>query len=120
MIFWTIQKIILSVVVIACAHYIYVYFKNNLTVPKTKDLVKKPIEQYKEIYQSISQNSQNSDNMKAELKDYIKQLATEAKEKGNPNKIMEMPTSSSEINRQIDKVGNMFMNGGGGPSFSSY
>tara|TARA_B100000902_G_C27105399_1_gene810891 strand:- start:555 stop:917 length:363 start_codon:yes stop_codon:yes gene_type:complete len=120
MIFWTIQQIILSVVVIACAHYIYVYFKNNLTVPKTKDLVKKPIEQYKEIYQSISQNSQNSDNMKAELKDYIKQLATEAKEKGNPNKIMEMPTSSSEINRQIDKVGNMFMNGGGGPSFSSY
>ena len=120
MIFWTIQQIILSVVVIACAHYIYVYFKNNLTVPKTKDLVKKPIEQYKEIYQSISQNSQNSDNMKAELKDYIKQLDTEAKEKGNPNKIMEMPTSSSEINRQIDKVGNMFMNGGGGPSFSSY
>ena len=120
MIFWTIQQIILSVVVIACAHYIYVYFKNNLTVPKTKDLVKKPIEQYKEIYQSISQNSQNSDNMKAELKDYIKQLATEAKEKGNPNKIMEMPTSSSEINRQIDKVCNMFMNGGGGPSFSSY
>jgi glutamate racemase len=120
MIFWTIQQIILSVVVIACAHYIYVYFKNNLTVPKTKDLVKKPIEQYKEIYQSISQNSQNSDNMKAELKDYIKQLATEAKEKGNPNKIMEMPTSSSEINRQIDKVGNMFMNGGGGPAFSSY
>ena len=120
MIFWTIQQIILSVVVIACAHYIYVYFKNNLTVPKTKDLVKKPIEQYKEIYQSISQNSQNSDNMKAELKDYIKQLATEAKEKGNPNKIMEMATSSSEINRQIDKVGKMFMNGGGGPSFSSY
>ncbi len=120
MIFWTIQQIILSVVVIACAHYIYVYFKNNLTVPKTKDLVKKPIEQYKEIYQSISQKSLNSDNMKAELKDYIKQLATEAKEKGNPNKIMEMPTSSSEINRQIDKVGNMFMNGGGGPSFSSY
>ena len=120
MLFWTIQQIILSVVVIACAHYIYVYFKNNLTVPKTKDLVKKPIEQYKEIYQSISQNSQNSDNMKAELKDYIKQLATEAKEKGNPNKIMELPTSSSEINRQIDKVGNMFMNGGGGPAFSSY
>ena len=36
------------------------------------------------------------------------------------NKIMELHTSSSEINRQIDKVGNMFMNGGGGPAFSSY
>jgi gas vesicle protein len=120
MIFWTIQQIILSITIIACVHYIYVYFKNNLTIPKTKDLVKKPIEQYKEIYESISNNNKNSDNMKAELKDYIKQLANEAKEKGNPNKIMELPTSSSEINRQIDKVGNMFMNGGGGPAFSSY
>jgi uncharacterized protein YoxC len=120
MIFWTIQQIILSITIIACAHYIYIYFKNNLTVPKTKDLVKKPIEQYKEIYQSIAQNSKGADNMKAELKDYIKQLANDVKEKGNPNKIMELPTSSSEINRQIDKVGNMFMNGGGGPSFSSY
>tara|TARA_B100001287_G_C22326548_1_gene364213 strand:- start:30 stop:392 length:363 start_codon:yes stop_codon:yes gene_type:complete len=120
MIFWTIQQIILSITIIACVHYIYVYFKNNLTIPKTKDLVKKPIEQYKEIYESISNNNKNSDNMKAELKDYIKQLANEAKEKGNPNKIMDLPTSSSEINRQIDKVGNMFMNGGGGPAFSSY
>ena len=120
MIFWTIQQIILSITIIACVHYIYVYFKNNLTIPKTKDLVKKPIEQYKEIYESISNNNKNSDNMKAELKDYIKQLASEAKEKGNPNKIMDLPTSSSEINRQIDKVGNMFMNGGGGPAFSSY
>ena len=59
--------------------------------------------------------------MKAELKDYIKQLATEVKEKANPNKLLPpLPTNSSEINRQIDKVGNMFMNGGGGPSFSSY
>ena len=120
MLFWIIQQTIISIVLIISVHYIYIFFKNNLTIPKTKDLVNKPIEQYKEIYQSISQNSQNSDNMKAELKDYIKQLATEAKEKGNPNKIMEMPTSSSEINRQIDKVGNMFMNGGGGPAFSSY
>ena len=120
MFFWIIQNIIISIILIMSIHYTYLYFKTNLTVPKTKDLVKKPIEQYKEIYQSISQNSKNSDNMKAELKDYIKQLATEAKGKGNPNKIMELPTSSSEINRQIDKVGNMFMNGGGGPSFSSY
>mgnify|MGYP001083856775 CR=1 FL=1 len=42
MIFWTIQQIILSITIIACAHHIYIYFKNNLTVPKTKDLVKKP------------------------------------------------------------------------------
>ena len=25
----------------------FIFFKNNLTVPKTKDLVKKPTEQYK-------------------------------------------------------------------------
>ena len=34
--------------------YLYIFFKNNLTVPKTKDLVKKPTEQYKKIYSSIN------------------------------------------------------------------
>ena len=120
MIFWTIKQILISIILIGCTHYIYIYFKNNLTVPKTKDLVKKPIEQYKEIYESISSNKNNTDNMKAELKDYIKQLATQAQENGNPNKLPPLPTSSQEINRQIDKVGNMFTNGGGGPAFSSY
>ena len=46
MLLWIVQQIIISVVLIVTVHYIYIFFKNNLTVPKTKDLVKKPTEQY--------------------------------------------------------------------------
>lgn len=58
-------------------HYIYLYFKTNLTVPKTKDLVKKPIEQYRKIYNSIQQEIPakiDKKNMKGELKNYLKKL----------------------------------------------
>ena len=63
-------------------HYIYDYFKNNLTIPKVKDLVNKPKEQYREIYESIKINTKkvineekNNDNMKSELKKYLKELS---------------------------------------------
>ena len=43
--------------------------KKNLTIPKTKDLVKKPVEQYKQIYKNMSMDNST---MKNELKEYIK------------------------------------------------
>ena len=52
MLLWILQQIIISVVLIVTVHYIYIFFKNNLTVPKTKDLVKKPTQQYQKIYNS--------------------------------------------------------------------
>ena len=54
MLFWIIRQTIISIVLIISVHYIYLFFKNNLTVPKTKDLVNKPTEQYKKIYNSIN------------------------------------------------------------------
>ena len=74
MFFWIVQQIIISVVLIISVHYIYVFFKNNLTIPKTKDLVKRPSEQYKKIYTSLKKEEENKDNMKNELKNYLKQL----------------------------------------------
>ena len=80
MLFWIIQQIIISVVLIISIHYIYVFFKQNLTIPKTKDLVKRPAEQYKKIYTSLKKEEENKDNMKDELKNYLKKL-TKKKEK---------------------------------------
>ena len=45
MLFWIIQQTIISIILIISVHYIYIFFKNNLTIPKTKDLVNKPTEQ---------------------------------------------------------------------------
>ena len=92
MIFWILQRISISLVLIACAHYIYIFLKHNLTIPKTRDLVNQPREKYKEMYKKINQgmytaSSVNGDKthneakstnvqskMKNELKNYLKDL----------------------------------------------
>ena len=74
MLLWILQQIIISVVLIVTVHYIYIFFKNNLTVPKTKDLVKKPTQQYQKIYNSINKSKLENKSMKNELKNFIQGL----------------------------------------------
>ena len=82
MLFWIIKQIIISFIFIFTAHYIYNYFKKNLTVPKIKDLIKKPVKQYEDIYQSQEKdNNVDKEIMKNELKDYLKGLSNTKNEK---------------------------------------
>ena len=80
MFFLILQRVILSFVFIAIIHYIYIFFKDNLTIPKVKDLVNKPTQQYDEIYKSMGtppreEKSSDKDIMKAELVTYLKELS---------------------------------------------
>ena len=68
---------ILSFIFIILSHNLYLFFKNNLTVPKVKDLVTTTDEKYNDMFNVI--NTQNEtinnitnegDNMKNELKEY--------------------------------------------------
>lgn len=54
---WTIKASIISVVFIFLIHNIYGFFKNTLTVPKTKDLVNSPTKQYEHIFQTLNRNA---------------------------------------------------------------
>jgi len=85
MFFWVIKNAIISLVIIILIHYLYVFFKTNLTIPKTKDLVERPEKKYKEIYASLSAaDAKQTDDiipkkeegvdMKLELKNYLKGL----------------------------------------------
>ena len=47
--FWLIKTIFLSLIVIGIVHYLYLFFKNNLTQPKIKDLLHKPKMEYENI-----------------------------------------------------------------------
>ena len=96
MLLWIVQQIIISVVLIVTVHYIYIFFKNNLTVPKTKDLVKKPTEQYKKIYNSINNPKQENKSMKSELKNFIKGL-NKKNEKRNIESVGSNYQSSASI-----------------------
>ena len=73
-------------IIIFLLHYIYDYFKKNLTTPKVKDLVNKPQMQYQEIMEAIKENKkiekkellekkkEDQSTMKNELKKYMDQL----------------------------------------------
>ena len=80
MLFWICQQIVLSIILILSLHYSYLFFKNNLTIPKTIDMIKKPVHQYKDIYSSIQKNKQKNETMKNELKNYLKNLSSKKNE----------------------------------------
>ena len=86
MLFWIIQQTIICIILIISVHYIYIFFKNNLTIPKTKDLVNKPSEQYKNIYKSLSKKNEPSKEMKDELKNYLKNLHSSKNNNNQNNK----------------------------------
>ena len=81
MLWFVIQQLLLSLILIAIVHYIYEFFKNNLTEPKIKDLVNKPKVKYEQIYKNVSSNIQpeSSSDMKVELQNYIQELSKDNK-----------------------------------------
>ena len=102
MIFWILRQIIVSFLFIFTLHNIYNYFKTNLTVPKIKDLIKKPQQQYKDLYDS-EEKTVDKESMKNELKDYLKNLSK---------------TSNAT---KLENVGDIFTESdGNSSSFTSY
>ena len=67
------QYIIISLIFIISVHYSWSFLKTNLTIPKTKDLIKKPNDIYRDIYGTINKEN-NDESMKNELKNYMDTL----------------------------------------------
>lgn len=53
MTFWIIQSTIISIILIFLVHYLFIFFRDTLTVPKIKDLVNKPNKKYDEILSTV-------------------------------------------------------------------
>tara|TARA_B100000035_G_scaffold299593_1_gene294440 strand:- start:4853 stop:5134 length:282 start_codon:yes stop_codon:yes gene_type:complete len=77
-----IKTAILSFIFIFLSHNLYLFFKNNLTVPKVKDLVTTTNEKYNDMFNVINTQNETTnnlanedDNMKNELKNYIKNIS---------------------------------------------
>ncbi len=72
MLFWTVQTILISFILIFLVHHLITYFKQILTVPKTKDLVNSPIQKYNEMFKIIGTESSNSNaNQSINIEDYL-------------------------------------------------
>ncbi len=61
MIGWIIQVTALSLCLIAVMHYLYIFFKTTLTVPKVKDLVNRPQKQYDALFKGVTLTQPRSD-----------------------------------------------------------
>ena len=102
---WLIQNIIFSICLIVMIHYLYIYFETTLTYPKVKELIHGPRQEYKILIDSIHKNTvsssdlsptqhhsanveetlgintdtDRSEDMKSDLKDYIREIASKSK-----------------------------------------
>jgi hypothetical protein len=92
---WFIQVSVASLIIIYVMHNLYSFFKDTLTVPKIKDMVKRPQQRYDALFRELrnqvqASNASNAneanasnananpgseaDNMKNELKRYLMDL----------------------------------------------
>ena len=53
--------VILSLTLIILVHYLYIYLIETLTVPKVKDLINKPIQQYEDILNKEIKNNEKQE-----------------------------------------------------------
>jgi hypothetical protein len=117
MIPWIIQSGLISFILIFLIHYLFTFFKENLTVPKVIDLVNKPKEQYEDLLKNttptpvpieklLPSNKPDMSNMKNELKNYLKDL--KSKTQNSP--------SNSGINSQFPESATMM----GSTNYSEY
>ena len=91
MFFWIFKWSILSFILIFLIHYLYTFLLNMFTIPKIRDLIHKPKEQYNELLKNYKQQQQqqpkiiteqilndhdnnNDEQMYSELKKYVEEL----------------------------------------------
>ena len=88
MLLWIIKWFFISGLIIVLLHNLYLFFINTLTIPKVKDLINKPIEQYNEIICSSNEYNNESDKsnyneptpeneMQNELKSFLNNIKKE-------------------------------------------
>lgn len=123
---WIIQMSIISLILIILVHYLFTFFKTNLTIPKVKDLVNKPQKQYEALFDTMKETTiqptkseNDSVNMKNELKNYLKELSESKKSSASTSSV---PTSVSTT-PNVNNMGGLLTGDnvmGGSFSSSSY
>jgi hypothetical protein len=96
--FWIAQVVIVSFVIIFLLHNLYYFFKETLTIPKMKDMVKRPQQKYdalfRELEESKNANAMHATNdendaalMKNELKRYMMELNAPQPQQPEPQQL---------------------------------
>lgn len=118
---------------IALVHYLYEYFKEMLTIPKVKDYIHIPKNEYNEIYKILSTNKnienigESKKNNKEELKNYFKNIHNNSKNSNtketnetNQNNFKVMKQGFSQNKNEISYPSDVKSNGPIKQSFSNH
>jgi hypothetical protein len=104
MFFSIVKWVILSLTLIFLIHHLYIFLMNVLTVPKIKDLVNKPNQQYKDIMDTLQHT-------KAERKEEDTMMTSELSSFLNDLKKTPVPSglganaSANEIGSNANEIG---------------
>jgi hypothetical protein len=123
---WIIQMSLISLILIILVHYLFTFFKTNLTIPKVKDLVNKPQKQYEALFDTMKETTiqptkpeNDNVNMKNELKNYLKELSESKKSTASTASTSSGPTSISTTPNVNNMGGLLTGDNVMGSSFSS-
>ena len=72
--YYILETVILSIIIIFTIHYLFDYFKNTLTIYKTNNVLHKHTETYQEILKIMQSNANTPEkpSMKDELKNFLR------------------------------------------------
>ena len=132
---WIIQMSIISLILIVLVHYLFTFFKTNLTIPKVKDLVNKPRKQYEALFDTMKDTTihhrmpeseytnmnininenvkldvskSESISMKNELKNYLKELSESKKTSGlAPSSSTAIPSLNTPSVPNVNDMGGL-------------
>jgi|AntAceMinimDraft_18_1070375.scaffolds.fasta_scaffold02358_9 hypothetical protein len=71
---WLVKWSIISLILIFLLHYLYFFFVDTLTVPRTRDLIHKPLERYNEI-SLLTNKEPAADDMQNELRHFLDNIS---------------------------------------------
>jgi len=106
---------VISLTIIYLIHHFYIFFLNTLTVPKIKDLVNKPNEQYDEMFKTLQGSTMsnstkndilskhkdetiNDDKMTEELSSFLNELKKNPESNTRINDISTHMNNTNESN----------------------
>jgi hypothetical protein len=89
---------VISLTIIYLIHHFYIFFLNTLTVPKIKDLVNKPNEQYDEMFKTLQGNSTKNDILSKHKDETINDDKMTEELSSFLNELKKNPESNTRIN----------------------
>ena len=101
MFYWSIQILVISIVLILLVHHLLLFFKKTLTIPKVKDLVNTTTDKYDKIYGIVKGSEQQEEPQEHKPPDDIQSMKNELRSFLYKNVLPSSPTGDFTMLDQL-------------------